>query len=120
MESVPQIDVLERASIFITHCGMNSASEAIQYGVPVICLPIKCDQPLVADRLADDLDLGIKFDPLKMNANDLKSAIEKILTDQSYLNRVLNLTKVSRSYNGNVLSADLVEQFIHNETQGSI
>jgi UDP:flavonoid glycosyltransferase YjiC (YdhE family) len=38
--SVPQTDILKRVSLFITHCGMNSASEAIYYGVPVVCIPI--------------------------------------------------------------------------------
>jgi hypothetical protein len=38
--SVPQLEVLKRASLFITHGGMNSANEAILYGVPVICIPI--------------------------------------------------------------------------------
>jgi hypothetical protein len=38
--SVPQTELLKRVSLFITHCGMNSASEAIYYGVPVVCIPI--------------------------------------------------------------------------------
>ncbi|CAF0791538.1 unnamed protein product [Brachionus calyciflorus] len=111
--TAPQIDILERASLFITHCGMNSASEAIQYGVPVICLPIKGDQLLVAERLADDLNLGIKFDPLKMTSLDLKSAIEKILKDDFYLKNMLNFTKISRNYNGSVTSANLVENYLN-------
>jgi hypothetical protein len=39
-QSVPQIEVLKRVSLFITHGGMNSANEAILYAVPVICIPI--------------------------------------------------------------------------------
>ncbi|CAF0716166.1 unnamed protein product [Brachionus calyciflorus] len=113
MASVPQIDVLERASVFITHCGMNSACEAIQYGVPVICLPIKADQPLVAHRLADDLNLGIRFDPLNVTPKDLKSALDKILRENSYLERMLSFTKISHEYNGSASSANLIEQFLN-------
>lgn len=36
---VPQLELLQRANLFITHAGMNSASEAIKFGVPVVCLP---------------------------------------------------------------------------------
>jgi UDP:flavonoid glycosyltransferase YjiC (YdhE family) len=33
--SVPQLEILQRAGLFITHGGMNSASEAMYYGVPL-------------------------------------------------------------------------------------
>ena len=62
---------------------MNSSCEAIQYGVTVICLPIKADQPLVAHRLSYELNLGIRFDPLNVTHNELKSAIDTILRDNS-------------------------------------
>jgi hypothetical protein len=39
-QSVPQIEVLKRVSLFITHGGMNSTNEAILFTVPVICIPI--------------------------------------------------------------------------------
>jgi hypothetical protein len=39
-QTVPQIEILKRVSLFITHGGMNSTSEAILYAVPVVCIPI--------------------------------------------------------------------------------
>lgn len=38
---VPQIEVLKKASVFISHGGMNSAIEAIQYSVPSILIPLR-------------------------------------------------------------------------------
>jgi len=32
VKSVPQIELLKRASVFISHCGQNSTSEAVHYG----------------------------------------------------------------------------------------
>jgi UDP:flavonoid glycosyltransferase YjiC (YdhE family) len=46
----PQVEILKRAHLFITHAGMNSVSEAVNYGVPIICLPLSGDQPFVAFR----------------------------------------------------------------------
>lgn len=63
---VPQLDVLKRADLFITHCGMNSTSEAIKYGVPIVAIPIDGDQPLVAMRTCQELFLGIRLDPMKL------------------------------------------------------
>lgn len=35
-KSVPQIEVLKQADVFVTHGGMNSVSEALVQGVPTI------------------------------------------------------------------------------------
>ncbi len=48
---VPQLAVLARASLFVTHAGMNSASESLVHGVPMLLYPQTADQPLVASRL---------------------------------------------------------------------
>ena len=39
-KDVPQLDILERCSLFITHCGMNSINEAVYYGCPMVCINI--------------------------------------------------------------------------------
>lgn len=40
----PQLDILSRADVFITHAGMGGASEALWYGVPVVAAPQAVDQ----------------------------------------------------------------------------
>lgn len=50
--SVPQLQVLERARLFVTHGGINSVSEALTYGVPMVLFPQSADQPLIARRVA--------------------------------------------------------------------
>ncbi len=47
----PQLAVLDRASVFVTHGGLNSVHEALWRGVPMIVHPQAADQPVVADRL---------------------------------------------------------------------
>ena len=54
---VPQIAVLKQADLFITHGGMNSVSEAMVHGVPMVVIPFVSDQPVNA-RQVEKMGLG--------------------------------------------------------------
>lgn len=97
----PQVEILKRAHLFITHAGMNSVSEAIQYGVPIICLPLSGDQPFVAWRVADELGIGIRLQPDKnLTITQVKNSISQILNDPSYRERASNYSRISKQYCG--------------------
>jgi len=48
---------------------MNNTSESIYFGAPMICLPLStaADQPLIAYRVADELGLGFRLNPKKLD-----------------------------------------------------
>ncbi len=50
---VNQMEVLSRASLFLTHCGMNSASEGLYMGVPELLFPLTGEQQAVARRVSE-------------------------------------------------------------------
>ncbi|CAG0895878.1 unnamed protein product [Cyprideis torosa] len=54
VNSTPQLDLLwgPNISLFISHCGVNGANEAIHVGVPTICVPVAWDQPRIAAVLS--------------------------------------------------------------------
>lgn len=54
---LPQIAILSRAALFVTHGGFNSTKEALSQGVPLVVIPIGAEQPYTADRV-DALELG--------------------------------------------------------------
>lgn len=49
-ERVPQLALLRRASVMVTHGGMNSVMECIHFGVPMVIIPGLRDQPGNATR----------------------------------------------------------------------
>lgn len=53
---VPQIEVLQHADVFLTHCGMNSVNEAMALGVQMVAMPFINDQLSNAKRI---VELGI-------------------------------------------------------------
>jgi UDP:flavonoid glycosyltransferase YjiC (YdhE family) len=113
LPKVPQIEVLKRASLFITHAGMNSMNESVHYGVPVICLPISTDQPFVAIRACDELNLGLRLDYRTVTSDQMRSAIIKLLNDDTYSNKMLDYAKLSKESNGVLNGAKLVEDYLN-------
>lgn len=79
--SVDQIAVLQKADVFISHCGMNSVNESLYFGVPLIMLPQTAEQGGVAGRVAQ-LGAGIK--PEKTDAASILAAVNRVLHDPSY------------------------------------
>lgn len=77
---LPQIDILKRADVFITHAGFNSVNEALYFGVPMFALPLVNDQYMVAKRLAS-MKLGICEDMKEMSAEILRAKTESLMAD---------------------------------------
>ncbi|KAK1587097.1 hypothetical protein Q3G72_009453 [Acer saccharum] len=69
----PQAKILAHTSSggFVSHCGWNSTLEAMMYGVPIIAIPLKFDQPLNANLV---VDMGV--------AIEVPARGEKIITRQ--------------------------------------
>jgi len=80
---VPQLEVLKQADLFISHGGLNSVSEALYYGVPVIAIPMANDQPAVAKRLSE-LGAGLQLRVEAITPSLLQITANTILSDNSY------------------------------------
>lgn len=77
---VPQLDVLARAAVFVSHAGMNSVSEAISREVPVVAVPQAADQFTIAQRVAA-LGIGRNLLPFQRRSRQLRSAADALMQD---------------------------------------
>lgn len=108
---VPQLDVLRKSDVFITHGGMNSVHEALWFGVPTVIVPQAADQKFVSKRL-DALGAGIRIAKDEVNAERLRNAVEKILTTPSYKEVSTKLGDTLRRAGGAQKAADEIQDFI--------
>ena len=96
-ESVDQMAVLSIADVFITHCGMNSASEGLYFRVPLILFPQTPEQGAVAKR-TEELGAGVRLKSI--SEEDILDAVEKVLSDPSYKENAVRISDSFRSCGG--------------------
>ncbi|MEU5882289.1 glycosyltransferase [Spirillospora sp. NPDC047279] len=82
-EHVPQLALLERLSAVVSHGGHNTVCETLAHGLPLVVAPIRDDQPVVA-RQVEAAGAGIPVRFARVRADELRSALENVLTDPSY------------------------------------
>ena len=104
---VDQIAVLQQADVFVSHCGMNSVSESLYFGVPLIMLPQTAEQNGVAERVYQ-LGAGIKLN--KSDASSILGAINKIFADDTYRQKAITLANGFRCCSGAKGAADKIIQ----------
>lgn len=80
---VPQLEILPRAQVFVTHAGTNSVMESMYYGVPMVLIPQQPEQHMHAHRTVE-LGLGVQLDKKAVTAASLREAVERIANDPQY------------------------------------
>ena len=88
-ETVDQMAVLSIADAFITHCGMNSASEGLYYQVPLVLFPQTPEQGAVAKR-TEELGAGIMLESI--SEKDILHALTEVLTDHTYKDNAIRIS----------------------------
>ncbi len=107
---VPQLEVLERAALFITHGGMNSVSEALLEGVPVLVVPQIGDQFFVAQQVAA-LNVGRSLAMAQVSPARLRELAAQILGDRQFAPAAQRIGASLRAAGGYLKAADLIGAF---------
>jgi len=109
VRSAPQIELLKRAALCITHAGLNTVLESLAQGVPMVAIPIAYDQPGTAARIAYH-GVGELVELDELTTEGLRGLIEKVLQDPSYRERAGYFRKVISKTRGLDVAANIIEQ----------
>ena len=107
----PQLELLPKAALTITHAGMNTTLESLSYGVPMVAIPITNDQPGVAARIAWT-GIGEVVPLEQVSVEQLHQVIQQVLTEKSYKENALKLQKANERGGGVRKAADIIEQVV--------
>ena len=108
---VDQIAVLQQADVFVSHCGMNSVSESLYFGVPLVMLPQTDEQGGVSERV-NQLGAGIKID--RADAQSILNAVNEIFTDRAYKQNAASISESFKRCSGSKGAADKILQVCGN------
>jgi len=91
---LPQLALLPHMQAVVCHGGHNTVCEALAQGLPLVVLPIKDDQPVVAEQVAGaGAGLRLKFG--RVRPAELREAVLRVLGDPSFRDAA---AKVARSF----------------------
>jgi len=106
---VPQLEVLRRASLMVTHGGFNSVKECIFYGVPMVVLPMFYDQPGNAARVVHH-GLGVMGSFARASASGLGRWMDRVMGDPRYKRCVQRMSYIFHDWETRSPGVGLVEQ----------
>ena len=104
----PQLQLLPRTSLLITHGGANSVMEALHFGVPMLISPL-CNDQFHQARFIKESGVGIRLDLATATAETCRRALEKLLRPGAFRE---NAARIAVSYraDGSSRAAGLIEQ----------
>ena len=107
---VDQLDILAKADVFITHCGMNSVSESLYMAAPMVLYPQTGEQYAVARRVTE-IGAGIM---LKNDSTEsLRAAVQEILDNKVYGNAAKECSVDFRACPGTAGAAEFTKKKIY-------
>jgi len=109
VHNAPQIELLKRSALCITHAGLNTTLEALTQGVPMVAIPVSIDQPGVAARIAYT-KTGAYVPIQEMTASRLSALIDEVMSNPEYRQNANNIKQVIAETNGLERATDLLEQ----------
>ena len=105
----PQLQMLSRASVMITHAGAGATKECIINGVPMLAVPLMRDQFDSAERIVHH-GLGLRADAERVNTADVSSMLEQLLTDESCRARVNAMREEFRRVDAMNIGVNVIEK----------
>jgi len=106
--NAPQLELLKRAQLVVTHAGPNTVLESLKQGKPMVALPMLLDQPAVATRLRR-LGAAEVLSTENRSVQQIRAAIVKVQTDPRYRKAAEDLQAQMHLVRGLDCAADIIE-----------
>jgi MGT family glycosyltransferase len=107
----PQLDLLKRAILTITHGGLNSVLESLAEGVPLVAIPINFDQFGVAARIRWTAT-GEFVKAAGLRVEKLERAVRKVFSEPHYRENARRMQNAIAQNGGAACAAGIIEEVV--------
>lgn len=108
----PQLEILKRTALVITHAGLNTVLESLSEGVPLVALPLGNDQPGVAARLKAR-GACVVVSRHRLSSARLRKAVLLVFQNAGYREAAQVLQRAIQQSDGAGRAADVIEQVLN-------
>lgn len=107
----PQLQILKRTALMITHGGLSAVRECLYHGVPMVVLPLMRDQPGNAARVVYH-GLGVMGDPRRVTVETLRALVDQVHRTPSIRSNVEAMSREFRRAEEEDRAVDIVERLL--------
>jgi UDP:flavonoid glycosyltransferase YjiC (YdhE family) len=106
---LPQSSILPEVDLVISDGGTATLTECFYFGKPTVALPVSWDQHDNARRL-EETGYGMRLDPHSHTPDELRAAIDGLLGDEEFAQRLEGISTRLQASPGTQLAANLIER----------
>jgi len=105
----PQLELLRRSTLAVTHAGLNTVLEALSIGLPMVAIPVTNEQPGIAARVAW-IGAGEAIADKQVTPRALREAVIRVQSDPVYRVAAERVREAIQASGGAPRAAELIEQ----------
>jgi MGT family glycosyltransferase len=105
---VPQLALLPHVQAVLCHGGHNTVCEALAQGLPLLAMPIRDDQPVIAQQVVE-CGAGLRLRFGRTSAVELREAVQRVLSEDGFRAAAARIRKSFDAAGGTSAAADAVE-----------
>ena len=111
VDFAPQLALLERAALLITHAGVNTVLESLSRGLPMVALPRGADQWGMAARIAR-AGAGLVGSFQRSTPGQIRAMVERVLAEDAFRRCAGQMQQAMLAAGGVARAADIAEEAI--------
>jgi zeaxanthin glucosyltransferase len=109
VDFAPQLELLDRAALLVTHAGVNTVLEALERGVPMVALPRSVDQLGMGSRI-EHTGVGLRASFQHCRPQELRGLIERVLAEDQFRRNARRLQQAMIAAGGAERAAEITEE----------